>query len=119
MTDFNNVPEFDNDLAHLSKKYPSLNVDIERLKSVLRVKHPKDLPGAVRISDLGAGIHDPVYKARHFRCESLKGKGCKSGIRVIFGHDETTNEIKFIQIYHKSQTANEDKTRIKKYLEAS
>lgn len=119
MTDFNSVPEFDSDLARLSKKYPSLNSDIERLKSVLRVVHPRDLPGGVRISDLGAGVSDPVYKARHFRCESLKGKGCKSGIRVIFGHDDPTNIIKFIEIYHKSQKANHDKDRIKKYLEAS
>ena len=80
MTDFNSVPEFDSDLARLSKKYPSLNSDVERLKSVLRVRPPKELRGAIRISDLGAGVSDPVYKARHFRCESLRGKGCKSGI---------------------------------------
>jgi len=49
----------------------------------------------------------------------LKEKGCKSGIRVISGHDETKNEIKFIQIYSRSRTANEDKDRIKKYFETS
>ena len=118
MIDFKNVPEFESDLKALSKRYSSLSNDLERLKKVLNATPPKHLPGTFRISDLGSNVPDPIYKVKHFRCESLKGKGCRSGIRVIFSHDETTNEIQFIQIYCKSQMANEDKTRIKKYCES-
>jgi mRNA-degrading endonuclease RelE of RelBE toxin-antitoxin system len=118
MINFRNVPEFESDLKALSKRYSSLSGDIERLKSALKTTTPKFLPGAFRISDLGEDVSDPVYKVKHFRCESLKGKGCRSGIRIIFSHDETTNEVQFIQIYCKSQTDNEDKIRIKKYCES-
>lgn len=117
MTDFSTVPEFDADLHHLSKKYPSLSKDIDKLKTVLAATSPRLLPGTERISALGKSVSDPVYKVRHFRCESLKGKGCRSGIRIIFSHDENTNRIQFIQVYCKNQTENEDRDRIKKYCE--
>jgi len=115
MINFSRVPEFDSDMAHLLKKYPSLERDLERLKTALKTIPPKLLAGTFRISDLGASVSDPVYKVKHFRCESLKGKGCRSGIRVIFSHDESTEEIRFIQIYSKNHAENEDRVRVKKY----
>jgi len=116
MTNFATVPEFDNDLKHLLKRFPSLKSDIERFKIVLGHNGPRP-PGIVRISGVGSGVSDPVYKVRHFRCESLKGKGSRSGIRIIFGHEESDNNITFIQIYHKSDSTNHDPERIKKYFE--
>jgi len=45
-------------------------------------------------------------------CKSIKGKGVRSGIRIIYAYYEKENIIEFIEIYHKSDKLNEDKQRI-------
>ena len=42
-----------------------------------------DNKGIFPISDLGISYHK-ILKAKKFACRSLKGKGAKSGIRVIY-----------------------------------
>jgi mRNA-degrading endonuclease RelE of RelBE toxin-antitoxin system len=64
----------------------------------------------------GTEIDNPViYKAKKFACKSNKGKGVKSGIRVIYAHDIENDSIDLIEIYHKSGTENENKERIRTY----
>ncbi len=113
---FSKVPEFDRDLKHLSKNYKSIYDDLERFKKILKTKVPSPPRGTVRISDLGEQIQDPVFKVQEFRCESLKGKGVRSGIRIIYSCSKDSNSVLFIEAYHKSQQSNHDKKRIIKYL---
>jgi hypothetical protein len=54
--------------------------------------------------------------AKKFACKSLKGKGAKSGIRIIYAYFEQEDTIEFIEIYFKGDKENEDKERIKKYF---
>ena len=53
-----------------------------------------------------------IYKVTKFACKSIKGKGVRSGIRIIYAYYEKENIIEFIEIYHKSDKPNEDKQRI-------
>jgi mRNA-degrading endonuclease RelE of RelBE toxin-antitoxin system len=79
---------------------------------------PGELPGTVRISDLGDSIKLPVYKVKHFRCSDLKGKGSRSGIRIIYTFIRNKNKIVLIQIYFKGDNQdNHDKERILKYCD--
>ena len=57
-----------------------------------------------------------VYKATKFACKSLKGKGGKSGLRLIYAHFAQEDIIEFIEMYYKGDQENEDSERIKKYL---
>ena len=54
-------------------------------------------------------------KAKKFACKSLKGKGAASGIRIIYAYYEEEDIFEFIEIYSKSNKANEDRDRIFKY----
>jgi mRNA-degrading endonuclease RelE of RelBE toxin-antitoxin system len=54
-----------------------------------------------------------VYKAKKFACKSSKGRGAKSGIRVIYAYIPETDEIYLIEIYSKSDKENENRERIK------
>lgn len=117
MTDFVEVPEYSKDLKRIMKKYGSLPNDLELFKKVLSAVLPGTLSCTVRISGLGREVIIPVYKVRKFRCKSLQGRGCQSGIRVIYACEHASGDkVLLLEIYHKNQQENEDKQRILKYL---
>lgn len=115
--DISHVAEFEKDLKKLSKRFASLEEDMQVfVKVAMNMLHKQniDSQAILQISDLG--IHSPkMYKAKKFACKSLKGKGAQSGIRVIYAYDEDKDSIEFIEIYYKGDKEHEDKKRILKY----
>jgi len=110
---FEEVPEFSKEFKDLKKKYSSLDDDLELFKKALR-GGPDRVGGVVLISSLGAGVQTDekrFYKARKFRCRSLG----QYALRVIFCWLTARRKIFFIEIYSKSEKANNDSARIKKY----
>jgi len=109
------IPEFRRDFKKLSKKrFVSLPDDMDTfINTQLQLFHKLniDIGGVVRISDLGID-YPIIYKVKKFACKSIKGKGVRSGIRIIYAYYEKENIIEFIEIYHKSDKLNEDKERI-------
>lgn len=106
---------FSKDLKQLLKKYHSLEEDLEIfIKAQLFAYHKLQIDnhGIFPINNLGFESQH-VYKAKKFACKSLKGKGAKSGIRVIYAYIPETDEIYLIEIYSKSDKENEDRERIK------
>jgi mRNA-degrading endonuclease RelE of RelBE toxin-antitoxin system len=117
MTEFLQVDEFKKDLEKLNKKYKSLNNDLKsNFCEVLDLELPNHLPGTFRISGLGEEVKVPIYKLKHFRCKSLKGKGSRSGIRVIYAYQQDKDKVTMIEMYHKSKQENENRERILKYF---
>ena len=107
--------EFKKDVKHLSKKYKSIDVDIESVIAALETDGLL-IPHIERINNLWQDIKIPVYKLRRFWCESLKSP---SKMRLIFAYDEKTKEIQliqFLEIYAKADKTVEDRERIRKYL---
>lgn len=106
---------FSKDLKRLLKRYRSLEDDLENfIKAQLFAYHKLqvDNHGVFPINNLG--FESPqVYKAKKFACMALKGKGSKSGIRVIYAYMPENDEVYFIEIYSKSDKENEDRERIK------
>lgn len=117
---FNEVrrrPEFDKDFKKLAKRFKTLHEDIESfINNQLKLTHKLgvDNKGVVHISELGIEI-PKIYKAKKFACKALKGRGAKTGIRIIYAYYEIEDIIEFIEIYFKGDKAVEDKERIKKY----
>lgn len=108
------LAEFEKDLKKLSKKYRTLEDDLETfINTQLNLLHKQgqDNGGCVRIANLGI-MYPHVYKARRFACKSLKGTGSRSGIRIIYAYYEEGDKIEFIEIYYKGDKANEDRGRI-------
>lgn len=116
MTVFEEVSEFSKDVKKLRKKYRSIDDDLVIFKKALKSNLPNQLPGIVRVCNLGQDVKNPIYKVRYFRCKTLKGKGNKSGIRIVYAYEETEDRITFIEMYHKNKKENEDKHRILKYF---
>ena len=113
------LTEFEKDLKKLSKKFRTLEEDLEVfIGKQLQLYHKLhiDNKGILPISDIGITCPG-IYKAKKFACKSLKGKGVASGIRVIYSYSPKDDTIKLIEIYYKVDKQNEDRKRISKYYD--
>lgn len=108
--EFNSLSEFDKDLKQLLKKYRTLNEDLEEVKIILKKKPDERPPFSFRIDNLG--LETCVIKVKKIACKALKGRGVKSGLRLIYAHFQEEKKIIFIELYHKNDKENEDKQRI-------
>ncbi|MBW2598850.1 MAG: hypothetical protein JRC60_01865 [Deltaproteobacteria bacterium] len=111
------LPEFKKDLKRLVKRYKTLEDDLKifiEKQTNLYHKLGVDNRGIFQIT--GTEIDNPkIFKATKFACRSLKGKGVRSGIRVIYSYDIDEDALELIEIYHKNDKVNEDMERIKSY----
>ena len=113
--DESTVTEFGKELKKFCKKYRHLREDLERAKKVL--SYDPENPNLVqRISSLGKDIQMHIYKLRKFRSTDFKGKGSRSGFRIVYAYERKENKIIFVEIYHKSRKGKEDRSRISKYF---
>ena len=106
--------EFEKDLKKLSKKFRTLEKDLETfIQKQLYLYHKLqiDNKGIFPISNLGIS-YPRIFKAKKFACRSLKGKGVASGIRVIYAYFEQEDVIELVEIYYKGEKENEDRNRI-------
>lgn len=108
---FDELPEFEKDFKSLSKRFKTLNDDLNIVKKVLEIKPDERSPFSFRIDNLG--LETCVIKIRKIACRSLKGKGVNSGLRLIYAYFEEEAKIVLIEIYHKNDKENEDRERIK------
>ncbi len=60
-----------------------------------------------------------LYKLKKFACRSLKGRGAKSGIRVIYAFVPDSMKVVLIEIYFKGDKSKEDRQRMRKFLKDS
>lgn len=107
---FEELSEYKKDLKKLLKKYHSLNDDIKIVKKVLKVFPNERPPFSYQIE--GLGIKTCVIKVKKIACKALKGKGVRSGMRLIYAHFEKERRIVFIELYYKGNKENEDRNRI-------
>ena len=108
------LPEFEKDLKRLSKKFRTLEEDLETfIQKQLKLYHKLsvDNKGVYPISDLGIK-HPKIFKTKKFACRSLKGRGAASGIRIIHAYYEHENVLELVEIYFKGEKENEDRNRI-------
>jgi mRNA-degrading endonuclease YafQ of YafQ-DinJ toxin-antitoxin module len=111
---FDELDEYKKDVKQLLKKYRTLPDDIEVVKKVLTISPNERPPFSFRINDLA--LENCVIKVKKIACKSLKGRGVNSGLRLIYAWFEQEQKIVFIELYHKSDKANEDRQRIGKHF---
>ena len=107
---FEYLAEFEKDLKKLSKRFRSLNEDLEVLKKVLADNPRACPPNRLLISNLG--IQHDIIKVKKFACKALKGRGANTGIRIIYAFHNEKQKIVFIEMYFKGDKDNEDRDRI-------
>lgn len=109
---------FQRALKNLSKKFKTLHDDIEVAKrSAIELLHLNGIDNqSIALIPGYKNENFQIYKLRKFACRSLKGKGVKSGIRIIYAYNQKIKKIIFIEIYFKADQENEDKKRIEEFL---
>ncbi len=118
---FKYLKEFEKEFKKLSKKYPSLKIDLDDFCDTLEIDPTWESilsNHVVKISWLWEKINGDFYKVRRFVCKSISWNSSNSWIRIIYKYTKNTIEfceIEFIEIYHKNQKTNHDIERIKKY----
>lgn len=113
------LKEFSRELKKLKKKYRSLEDDLDTfINTQLKLFHKRGIDND-GIKELTYVTNEKFkfYKAVKFTCDSLGGRASKSGIRVIYAHAESTDEIEFIEIYYKGDKENEDRDRVMRYYD--
>ena len=110
------LSEFSREIKKLGKRYGTIEDDLATLINTLLFAYHKlglTHDGVKRVDDLGH-TRIPVFKAKKFACKSLKGKGSRTGLRLIYAYDEDADRIELIEIYSKSDKDTENRERIKK-----
>ena len=111
------LPEFNNDLKELEKRFKTIGEDLEILinnQLALFHKLNRDNKGIFEISDLGISYRK-IFKVKKFACRSLKGRGVFSGLRLIYAYYHDKDIIELVEIYFKGDKTNEDRDRILKH----
>lgn len=110
---------FDRQLKKLMRKYHSLNEDLDIAKRYsIEAYHIDDKNNeSIWLIPQFDTKTIKIYKIKKFSCRTLKGKGVKSGIRIIYAFYPEKLEIEFLEIYYKEKKdSNMDFDFIKKYL---
>jgi mRNA-degrading endonuclease RelE of RelBE toxin-antitoxin system len=116
--DYSETDQFAKDLKKLRKKFRSIDEDLEvAKKAAIELFHVRGIDNQSVFPIPGCSSDDvQIYKLKKFACKSLKGRGVKSGIRVIYAYHPAASSVEFIEIYHKGDKENENHDRIKDYL---
>lgn len=111
------VSEFEKDIKKLLKRFKTLESDLEIfIEKELYLYHKLKIDNRGVFQIPGLQIEEAkIYKAKKFASRSLKGKGARSGIRVIYAYFEKKDRIELIEIYYKEDKEDEDRERILKY----
>jgi hypothetical protein len=111
--------EFDRDLKRLAKRFPTLKEDLQKVQEhaiELYHLHSIDSRGIFRLQGFSSEKIQ-FYKIKKFACKSLKGRGVRSGIRIIYAFHSEDQKAVFIEMYYKEHQGDDaDFPRIEKYL---
>jgi len=109
MNHFDALPEFEKEFKRLSKKYKTLGDDLEKFKEIL-------ITTSTGIGKNFVIVYSSqtvkIVKARMAR-RALRDRS----LRIIYSYFEQEQRIEFIELYFKGDKENEDRERIKKYLQ--
>lgn len=116
--DYGETPEFQKDLKKLLKKFNSLERDLELVKvAAIEFYHLQGINNLSVFPIQGFCTKEIlVCKIRKIACRSLKGRGSRSGIRIIYAFHCNSLKVVFIEIYFKGDKENENRDRVKEYL---
>ena len=118
---YDQTEEFKKDFKKLLKKFRSLEEDLELAKiAAIELFHIKKINNLSVFPIQGCCTDEVlICKLKKFACKTLKGRGSKSGIRIIYAFHVKTLRVDFIEIYFKADQENEDRRRIYQYLKNS
>ena len=96
---------FDKQFTKLIKKYRTLKEDLEIAKKfAIETFHLGKINNeAVWLIPKFDKKTVQIYKLKKFSCKAMKGKGNRSGIRIIYAFYPAKFEVEFLEIYFKER----------------
>lgn len=115
---YNETPEFQKESKRLIKKFRSLEEDLKLAKvAAIELYHINKINNLSVFPIPEFCTKDmQICKIKKFACKALKGRGAKSGIRIIYAFHCQCCKVDFMEMYFKGEKENEDRERIKDYL---
>ncbi len=120
--DYRQHEKFEKQLKKLIKKYRTLEEDLEIAKKfAIEAFHISKINNeAVWLVPKFDKKIVQIYKLKKFSCKALKGKGNRSGIRIIYAFYPEKFEVEFLEIYFKERDDSDmDYEFARKYLESN
>lgn len=120
MIEYSSTKEFERDLKHLLKRFPTLNEDLASAKRnaiELFHIHKIDNRSIEQVPKYSNGTVQ-IFKLRKFACKALKGRGCNSGIRIIYAFLPDNSRIEFIEMYFKGDKHDMNYAMARSYLDS-
>lgn len=117
--EYSETEKFQKDFKKLFKRYRSLKEDLAVVKSnaieLFHLNHVNN--NSVFLIPGFCSEEIQICKVKKFACKTLKGRGANSGLRLIYAYMGKIKKVEFIEIYFKADQENEDKERIKLFLD--
>ncbi len=122
---FVQIQAFKKDLKKLQKKFRTLGQDLKILeKYAITLFHLyKQIENRyissntiVEIKGIGNTENIKIYKVRKIASRSIKSKGSRTGLRLIYAYLPEQGTIYYLQIYLKADRNIEDRKRIKEFV---
>ena len=116
---YSTTKSFDKDFKRLAKKFRTLGSDIEVVKTnTIELYHLQKIDNRSIFPMQAYCFEDvKVYKIKKIACWSLKGKGNRSGLRIIYAFFPETLSVVFIEIYYKKKNNTvANRERIKEFV---
>ena len=98
-------PRFERQFKKLLKRFRTLEDDLEIAKvAAIELFHLHEVDNqSVEVVPRFNKEKIRICKIKKFACKSLRGKGVRSGIRVIYAFMPEISEILFLEIYYKEK----------------
>ena len=119
---YDKTTKFTRDFKKLLKKFSLLADDLKvAKKNAIEIFHIHKIDNKSIFEIQNAGNTEKLqfYKIKKFACKNLKGRGIKSGIRVVYAFFPIQQKIIFLEIYFKAKQKNENKQRIEDFIETT
>lgn len=110
------LPEFDQDLKRLCRRFSTLDADIGSFIEKPLTLFLRGEPAGGRIERV-AGLdldYPEVYIAKRIACRALKGRGADTGLRLVYAWFPKEDRIELIELFFKANQLVENKARIKR-----
>lgn len=112
-------PGAEKDLRELSKKYRTLVDDFSNvINNFIIPFHEKNInPQAIyKINTYEINLVYPeIYVLKKFPSRSLKGRGCKTGLRLLYAYFPYEKNLDAIEIYAKGDQNDWSEDRLRNY----
>ena len=105
---FENWGPFEREFERLKRKFRTLPEDLERLKNVV-IMDPTGPSQHRTVVHRGEKVC--IVKG-HLFCKALR----RDSLRIIYAYHQGRITIVWIEVYHKADKENEDRTRITEYV---